>query len=523
MAGALAVLGACGGGGSAGGDTPVNPPPVTVSSVSVSPSTFALQVGGTVQLSAATRTASGALLTDRAVSWASANASTASVTSSGVVTAVAAGSAYVRATSEGKSDSALITVTPPPAPVATISLSPTTPNILVGDAQTLAVTVKDAAGNTLTGRTITWSSSETLRATVSSAGVVTGAGAGSTYIRATSEGKTDSVRVVVNAVPFLRKPFAGEFIASNPMDHDTPEEFVDANGYFTSSWGERIAALSSHAGYDWLMPEGTPLVATVSGTIQLVTGNFFCPPLGRNVDQTTVNLLATLPGNSRYYVRYDHMGRIDVTNGQVVTAGTPLGLSGNSGCTTAPHLHFELVRYELGRNITVDPYGWSGPGVDPWEANPRGATSFNLWVAGQAPLVSVGRDATLTGLNTAGTSPAKRAVGFLRWSFASPDENTNPNGEFVDLKIDPTVFTGATYTLTGHYIKNNAGDRYNIPAGTTLSAGGTLRIYTGSGTNTATTLYWGRSAPVYQNNGECVQLWYPDGTWYLMSTGVACR
>ncbi len=520
----ITILASCGGGGQDSAVTPTPPVlPPAVGAVVVSPATGSILVGGTVQLSATVRAASGTVLTDRAIAWASASIATASVSASGLVTGITAGTAYVRATSEGKSDSALITVAALPAPVAAITVSPVAPNILVGETVALAVALKDAAGNVLTGRTVNWSSATVARATVSSNGVVTGISSGASYIRASSEGKTDSVNVVVNAAPFLSKPFAGEFLVSNPMDHDTPEEFVDMNGYFVSSWGERIAAFSSHSGYDFQMAEGTPLIAAVAGTIQLVTGNFFCPALNRNVDQTTVNLIATLPGNSRYFIRYDHLSRIDVANGQTVTVGAPIGLSGNTGCSSGPHLHFQLVRYETGRNITVDPYGWTGPGIDPWEANPLGAKSLFLWLPGQAPLVRIGRDTTLAPLNSAQSGPGKKPVGIVSWIFAGPDDNVSPNNEYVDLKIDPTVFAGASYSLTGHFIKNNAGDRFTIPAGTTLRPGGTLRIYTSSGINTASTLYWGRSSGVYGNNGDCVQLFFPDGTYYLMSNGVVCR
>ncbi len=59
-----------------------------------------------------------------------------------------------------------------------------------------------------------------------------------------------------------------------------------------------------------------------------------------------------IPGNSvvlrlgeNSYVVYAHLqsGSITVVPGQTVQAGTPLGLLGNSGGTTAPHLHIHVV------------------------------------------------------------------------------------------------------------------------------------------------------------------------------------
>jgi uncharacterized protein YjdB len=55
----------------------------------------------------------------------------------------------------------------------------------------------DAAGNELGGRDIRWSSSDTTRVKVTSAGMITAAATGSSRVTATSEGKADSVKVIV--------------------------------------------------------------------------------------------------------------------------------------------------------------------------------------------------------------------------------------------------------------------------------------------------------------------------------------
>jgi hypothetical protein len=92
------------------------PAPIPVASVSVSPATASLQVGGTAQLSAVTRDANNNVLTSRSISWNSSNGAVATVSASGLVTAVAAGSAQISATSEGQSGSATLTATSPPPP-----------------------------------------------------------------------------------------------------------------------------------------------------------------------------------------------------------------------------------------------------------------------------------------------------------------------------------------------------------------------------------------------------------------------
>ena len=85
--------------------------------------------------------------------------------------------------------------------VASVSLTPdsarTGAMLLVGDTLSLKATVKDAAGNSLVGRVVSYLSSNTAVATVTSAGQVVGVGEGSATITATSEKKSASASVTV--------------------------------------------------------------------------------------------------------------------------------------------------------------------------------------------------------------------------------------------------------------------------------------------------------------------------------------
>lgn len=88
---------------------------------------------------------------------------------------------------------------PPPAAVASVTLAPGTGNLTVRAATTLTATTRDAAGNVLTGRAVTWSSSDTRLATVVN-GLVTGvASGGPVTITATSEGVTGTATLTVEA------------------------------------------------------------------------------------------------------------------------------------------------------------------------------------------------------------------------------------------------------------------------------------------------------------------------------------
>lgn len=210
--------------------------PVPVASVTVSPTTASLQVGATTTIAATARDASGASLTGRAVTWTSAAPAIATV-AAGVVTAVAPGSTTVTATVEGQSASATITVTQ--VPVATVTIAPTSATVPVGMTTTLVATLRDAAGATLTGRSVTWSSSANAIATVSN-GVVTGIAPGVATITAASEGRSATAQVTVTTP-------AATWTATNELRIGTidtiirfSELAVAADGRAVSASGTRV-------------------------------------------------------------------------------------------------------------------------------------------------------------------------------------------------------------------------------------------------------------------------------------------
>jgi uncharacterized protein YjdB len=171
---------------------------VPVASVTVEPSSVQLSVGGTAQLSASAKDATGAALTQRVTQWASANPAVASLSSTGLLTAVGPGNTTVTATVDGVSGSAAVAVAPPPpAPVATITVALASPSLTVGQTTQATATLRDAAGNVLVGRSVTWSSTDPTLATVSATGVVTAVAAGSATIAAAAEGQTGLASVTV--------------------------------------------------------------------------------------------------------------------------------------------------------------------------------------------------------------------------------------------------------------------------------------------------------------------------------------
>lgn len=195
----LLFLAACSSPASETVTPPPPPPPAAVASVAISGGTSPLTAGATTQLAATPRDASGTALTGRSVAWSTSAGSVATVSSTGLVTAIAPGVATIGATSEGIAGSTAITVVP--VPVATIAITAPKLAFLVGDASQYSAQPKDAQGNALAGRVVTWSTSQPGVVTVSSAGLVTAVGPGSATITSTSEAITANVAVTVALVP----------------------------------------------------------------------------------------------------------------------------------------------------------------------------------------------------------------------------------------------------------------------------------------------------------------------------------
>jgi uncharacterized protein YjdB len=192
-----AIISATSGGRS--GSATITVVPVPVGSVTVSPSSTTLVPTQVLSLSAEVHDVNNVVVTDRVVTWTSSNPSVATVSAAGVVTAVATGTATVTATSEGKTGTAAISVVP--MPVGSVTVSPATANVVAGQAITLSATVRDTSGAIVVDRTVSWQSSDTAIATVSSAGVVTGVAEGTVTITATSETRSGSAAVTVQPMP----------------------------------------------------------------------------------------------------------------------------------------------------------------------------------------------------------------------------------------------------------------------------------------------------------------------------------
>lgn len=107
---------------------------------------------------------------------------------------------------------------------------------------------------------------------------------------------------------------------------------LPVSGRITSTFGYRnsptAGASSNHKGIDIAVPQGTSVVAAAGGTV--VTASYH---------GAAGNFIMLSHGNGTYTV-YMHLSSIKVSVGQKVNQGQLIGLSGNTGVSTGPHLHF---------------------------------------------------------------------------------------------------------------------------------------------------------------------------------------
>ena len=171
---------------------------IPVASVQLDATSITIGELHTRQLVATPRDAEGNDLADRGVVWTTDNASVATVSELGLVTAVGAGTARITATSESKSASAQVTVER--TAVESVQMEAVVVDMAEGATRRLVARARGSNGEVLPGRAVQWSSSAPQVATVSGDGTVTAVEIGTAQITATIEGQSGrlTLRVLGN-------------------------------------------------------------------------------------------------------------------------------------------------------------------------------------------------------------------------------------------------------------------------------------------------------------------------------------
>jgi hypothetical protein len=195
----LVTVLACGGDGVSSAPQPVVPSGPVVTTILVKSPTGPLQVGATVTLSAEVRDQSDVAIAGKTLTWSTANAAVASVSSAGVVTGEGPGTTTISASVDGKTGSVTITVSQ--AAVSVVAIAPLTGPAVAGETTPLTVVLSDRNGTVLSGRRITWSSSAPIVAAVDVNGRLSAASPGATTVTAQSEGVSGTLAVTVTPAP----------------------------------------------------------------------------------------------------------------------------------------------------------------------------------------------------------------------------------------------------------------------------------------------------------------------------------
>ena len=119
---------------------------------------------------------------------------------------------------------------------------------------------------------------------------------------------------------------------STPKSYIKTAFILPLESFITSDFGKARVYNGSlkgyHSGTDFRAKIGTPVIAANDGRVALVKNRFYS---GGTV---------ILDHGEGIYTCYFHMSRFDVKEGEMVKRGEQLGLSGQSGRVTGPHLHF---------------------------------------------------------------------------------------------------------------------------------------------------------------------------------------
>jgi murein DD-endopeptidase MepM/ murein hydrolase activator NlpD len=178
------------------------------------------------------------------------------------------------------------------------------------------------------------------------------------------------------------------------VDHDQPDYTVDgtivlANGLsalasdgqesdlFPAYWSpglRQYVNYDGHNGYDFDISY-QPVLAAAAGTVEYAGWNDPNPYVG-------YGQMVLINHHNGYVTLYGHLSKLEVSTGDKVSAGQEIGISGTTGHSSGPHLHFSVFH----DCQVADPYGWTGKGTDPLQLF-SGSRSAYLWLPGQDPLL----------------------------------------------------------------------------------------------------------------------------------------
>ena len=144
-------------------------------------------------------------------------------------------------------------------------------------------------------------------------------------IVSTRNGKETEREIVHENILIGSQPKIIERGTMTPPTYIKPISGGTLTSYFGTRWGR------THKGIDWGISTGSTVVASSGGRVVSAGWN----------GGYGYSVLIQHPDGRQ--TRYAHLSKITVSSGEYVNQGERIGLSGNTGNSTGPHLHFEII------------------------------------------------------------------------------------------------------------------------------------------------------------------------------------
>lgn len=263
--GVLAVGTACGSGSTG--------PTASVARVVVTPDSASIPGGDSIALSAVAQSATGKTVSGVTLFWSTSDPNIATVSQSGMVTAVANGKAQIAASADNQSGTATIVVQP--LTVASVSVSPTLDTIYASTPEntvTITATTRDAAGTILTGQPLIWSATGGV-VNVSASGVVTATNtaAGTATVTATSTAAglpaASATVVVIGHAKTVSVSPTSTTLSTNGILFPTT---VQLSVTITDTFGTNVTA---HRTVEWTSSDASVAKVSSSGLVTAVSSS----------------------------------------------------------------------------------------------------------------------------------------------------------------------------------------------------------------------------------------------------------
>lgn len=374
-----------------------------------------------------------------------------------------------------------------PAPVATVAVTPAAVTLLAGATTQLAATVRDAAGNELTGRAVTWASTAPAVAGVSATGGVTGMAVGSATITASAEGKNGTAAITVQVLPAIRAVSGDAQVdtVAQTLPQALVVEVTGSDG--TASPGVVVSFAMAAGGGSLLAAADTTDASGLASTT-----------LALGTVAGAITVTASASGLSGSPVTFRATAVPDVPEALVKVSADSQNAFVSRQLAPAPTVR---VSDRFGNAISGAPVGWvatSGGGTVSAPSTNTGASGLASvsWTLGPAPGQNE-MEATMTGLPPARFAATGVPPGPGRIAFDRDDL------EIYVMNADGTALTRLTNDPGGDFAPSWSPDGSKIAFTTFRFGNFDIAVMNANGTGVTRLTDYART--------DEVPAWSPDG------------